>query len=387
MLGTVVKGGKEMRLGYTTGSCAAAAAKAAAATLLSGQPQEIVKIETPSGTALLLEVLETAMEPNSVTCCVRKDAGDDPDVTDGILIYACVEKKDAGIFIDGGRGIGRVTRPGLACKVNEAAINPVPRRMIEEGLREISEKYSYHGGLSVMISAPGGENIAQKTFNPRLGIVGGISILGTTGIVEPMSEAALIDTIKVEINSRLAGGFDRLLITPGNYGRDFARDAFGLDLDTGIKCSNYIGETLDYAVYKGVKELLLIGHAGKLVKLAAGVMNTHSRIADCRAEAVAAHAALHGANSDQVGRLMDCITTEEMNHLLVKWKMSQVVWQSLLAKMMEHIGHRTGGNCAVKLVVFTNRDGILAQTGGAAALAAKIHAKTARVEKTEEKKE
>lgn len=376
MLGMVVKGGKEMRLGYTTGSSATAAAKAAAAALLSGKPQEMVKIETPNGTNLLLEVVETAVGHGSVTCCVRKDAGDDPDVTNGILICACVEKTDAGISINGGKGIGRVTKPGLACKVGEAAINPVPHRMIEEGLREIARRFAYNGGFSVIISAPEGECIAQKTYNPLLGIVGGISILGTTGIVEPMSEAALVDTIKVEIDSRLAGGTTRLLVTPGNYGRDFAQNAFGLNLDIGVKCSNYIGETLDYAVYKGVKELLLIGHAGKLVKLAAGVMNTHSRVADCRAEAVAAHAALHGADSGQVKQLMECITTEEMGRLLVQWGLSQRVWHSLLSKMMEHIDRRTGGRCAVELIVFTNQGGILVQTSGAAALAENIRAET-----------
>lgn len=381
MIGTIVKGGKEMRLGFTTGSSAAAAAKAAAVTLLSGKPQEMVKISTPSGKALLIEVLETSMEPGSVTCCVRKDAGDDPDVTDGILIFAQVKKTDSGISIDGGKGIGRVTRPGLSCKVNEAAINPVPRDMIAAGLREIAGKFDYGGGFSVVISAPEGERIAQNTYNPRLGIVGGISILGTAGIVEPMSEAALVETIKVEIDSKLAGGATKLLVTPGNYGRDFARDALGLDIGAGIKSSNYIGETLDYAVYKGVKQMLLIGHAGKLVKLAAGVMNTHSRVADCRAEAVAAHAALHGADREQVRKLMACITVEEMDRLLVKWGLLRAVWQTLLVKIMEHIAQRTGGRCTVEVVVFTHQEGILAQTNGAAALAAEFHTDTAE-EKT-----
>jgi cobalt-precorrin-5B (C1)-methyltransferase len=251
--------------------------------------------------------------------------------------------------------------------------------MIEENVSQTAAKFHYDGGFHITISAPGGEKIAKSTYNPRLGIVGGISILGTSGIVEPMSEAALIDTIKVEINSKFAGGADKLLITPGNYGRDFALNTFGLDLETGVKCSNYIGETLDYAVYKGFRQLLLIGHAGKLVKLAAGVMNTHSRVADCRSEVFATHAALAGAGAAQVKQLMESLTTEEMHRLLKSWGMSQVVWRSILAKMTARVNLRTGCRCQVEMVVFTIGDGILAQTENAAELAGEIRAMQAKV--------
>jgi cobalt-precorrin-5B (C1)-methyltransferase len=375
----IVKGGKAMRLGYTTGSCAAAAAKAAAATLLTGKIHDTVELLTPRGIKLTLEVTDFLVKEGSVSCAVRKDAGDDPDATDGINIYARVQTIGEGFLIDAGEGVGRVTRPGLACKVDEAAINPVPRKMIEENVSQTAAKFHYDGGFHITISAPGGEKIAKSTYNPRLGIVGGISILGTSGIVEPMSEAALIDTIKVEINSKFAGGADKLLITPGNYGRDFALNTFGLDLETGVKCSNYIGETLDYAVYKGFRQLLLIGHAGKLVKLAAGVMNTHSRVADCRSEVFATHAALAGAGAAQVKQLMESLTTEEMHRLLKSWGMSQVVWRSILAKMTARVNLRTGCRCQVEMVVFTIGDGILAQTENAAELAGEIRAMQAKV--------
>lgn len=368
----VIKSGKSMRLGYTTGSCAAAAAKAAAATLLSGRIHDTVEIDTPKGIRLRLEVTDFAIERESVTCAVQKDAGDDPDVTNGMKIFVKVEKTEAGFFLDGGEGVGRVSKPGLACKVGEAAINPVPRKMVENSLREIAAQYNYSGGFKVIVSAPGGEEIAKSTFNPRLGIAGGISILGTSGIVEPMSEAAIVDTIRVEIDSKFAAGTKSLLITPGNYGRDFAYSAFGIDLETGVKCSNYIGETLDYAVYKKIDRLLLIGHAGKLTKLSAGVMNTHSRVADCRREIFAAHAAMAGAGGAEVKQLMECTTTDEMQRLLVEWDISHIVWQSILANMMEHINHRTGGRCKVEVVVFTIRDGILAKTCGADKLADEI---------------
>lgn len=368
----VTKNGKAMRMGYTTGSCAAAAAKAAAATLLSREVHDTVELDTPKGIRLHLDILDFLVEQNCVSCGVKKDAGDDPDTTNGIIIYARVEKTLDGIVIRAGEGIGRVTKPGLACKVGEAAINPIPRKMIEESMRDMAEKFRYSGGFAVTIFAPDGEKVAKSTYNSHLGIIGGISILGTSGIVEPMSEAAIIDTIKLEINSRLAAGTDKLLVTPGNYGRDFALKQFGLYLETGVKCSNYIGETLDYCVYKGISNLLLIGHAGKLTKLAAGVMNTHSRVADCRAEVFAAHAAMAGANSTQVKQIMECVTTDEMHRLITTWGMSEAVWETILAKVMTYIDHRTGGKFNTEVIIFTNNDGVLAATKNAVLLANEI---------------
>ena len=196
----LVKDGKRLRLGYTTGSCAAAAAKAAAWMLLTGRKKDTIRLQTPKGIELNLDVLETELSPDEVRCAIRKDSGDDPDVTRGTLIFAAVRKSATpGVTIDGGEGVGRVTKPGLDQPVGAAAINSVPRQMIEENVREVCALVGYDGGLDVTISAPEGEALAKKTFNPRLGIEGGISILGTTGIVEPMSEQALLDTIRVEL--------------------------------------------------------------------------------------------------------------------------------------------------------------------------------------------
>ena len=221
-------------------------------------------------------------------------------------------------------------------------------------------------------SEPKGEELAQKSFNPRLGIVGGISILGTTGIVEPMSEAALIKTIHIEMDNRLACGQKKLLITPGNYGQAFAKKQFGFDLAKGVQCSNYIGETLDYAAFKKVEAVLLIGHAGKLVKIAAGVMNTHSHVADARAEVLAAHAAMAGAKKEQVQAIMACATTDAMQQLLTDWGLDQIVWQSVLQKVMLHLRARTHGELPVETVIFNQDVGILAHSKGAFALAKQI---------------
>ena len=322
--------GKNMRYGFTTGSCAAAAAKAAAYMLLSGKKKTEITIETPKGIPFNAQILDIERSENQVSCAVQKDGGDDPDITTGALIYAAVtfvnrknldehtselnvpdkaapditmsdeilvdkimsqedvpaqdvsEKHKLGdendqphIIIDGGTGVGRVTKPGLDQPVGNAAINHVPREMITTEVSQVCRLLDYKGTLMVKISVPEGEEIAKQTFNPRLGIVGGISILGTSGIVEPMSNQALLDTIRVELNQRKALGYDYVVVSPGNYGLDFMKNTYNYDLDKSVKCSNFIGKTIDMAVELGFKKLLLAGHIGKLIKVAGGIMNTH----------------------------------------------------------------------------------------------------------------
>lgn len=361
----VVKDGKKLKLGFTTGSCATAASKAAATMLLTGEVQEQVRLETPKGILLNLEVEDITSDKESVSCKIIKDGGDDPDATHGMKICATVKKIPFGIEIDGGKGVGRVTKEGLACSVGEAAINPTPRLMIKEALIEVAEKHNYKGGFKVIISADGGEEVAKRTFNPRLGIIGGISILGTSGIVEPMSERALIETIHVEIDSRTSKGEDKLLICPGNYGRDFALREFNIDLETGIKCSNYIGEALDYSVYKGVKRIMLIGHAGKISKVAAGIMNTHSRMADGRKEIFAAHGAMAGATREQVMRIMEATTTDEIDCLLEEMKLKDKVWKTVMDKIVENLKYRIGDQCDIEVMTFTNKGRYIYMTEGA----------------------
>jgi len=365
----ILKDGRKLKCGYTTGSCAAGAAKACAEMLLSGGPVAEVAVNTPSGISLSLQVEAVVRQREWISCAVTKDAGDDPDITHGIRIFAKVQKTDGGIVLEGGKGVGRVTRKGLACAVGEAAINPVPRRMICEALLETAQKYRYEGGFSVLISAENGEEIGRKTFNPRLGITGGISILGTSGIVEPMSEKALIDTIHLEIDSRVeeAAGIQVLLVTPGNYGRDFAIRQLGLDMEKGIKCSNFIGETIDYAVYRNISNILLIGHAGKLCKIAGGIMNTHSRTADCRCEIFAAHAALSGASAELAGNIMEAATTEEIDVLLKEAGLAEKVYGSLMSKLEYHLNLRASGKSRVEAIMFTGREACR-QTPGAARL-------------------
>ena len=365
--------GKErLRCGYTTGTCAAAAARGAAERLLTGCWAEEVCVETPAGIPVRVELEDCSAGPDWASCAVRKDGGDDADATHGLLIFARVEKlPHPGVEIDGGEGVGRVTRPGLDQPPGEAAINSTPRRMIgEELLRSLTE----HGsalGLKAVISVPEGEKTARRTFNPRLGIEGGISILGTSGIVRPMSEAALIDSVHLELDMLYARGVRHVLVTPGNYGEDFARDVLHLRLKDWALCSNYVGEAIDHAAGLGIESFLLVGHLGKLIKVAGGTMNTHSKTADGRREVLCTHAALCGADRDTAQALYGCLTTDQAIPLLDKAGLREPVLGSIAAALDEQLKHRAG-DMAIEALFFSNQYGVLGQTPGADALLA-IH--------------
>lgn len=358
--------GKNLRCGYTTGSCATAAAKAAATMLLTGERVAAVRIDTPKGVVLELEPLEVELAEQYVSCAIRKDSGDDPDDTNGVLVFAKVEKvAEPGVHIEGGVGVGRVTKPGLACAVGGPAINPTPRRMITAEVGSVMEQAGYSEGLLVTISIPEGVEIAKKTFNPRLGIIGGLSVLGTSGIVEPMSEKALIETMYVEMRAQKARGNKNLLVFFGNYGEDFTRDVMQLDLEGAVTCSNFVGELLDYAVFLGFETLLLIGHSGKLVKLAQGVMNTHSKYADCRTELFALEAMFHGASIEVGQEIYHCLTTDEVTKILKREQIFEPVMDKVTEKIDFYMQHRVHGKIKTAAFMFSNVYGILGKTKAA----------------------
>ena len=334
---------KKLKRGHTTGTCAAAATKAAVEALLVGNYVQRVSITTPKGITLDLPVEDMQFGDGFVSCAVRKDGGDDIDATHGTLVYSKVSKADSGINIDGGFGVGRVTRKGLDQPVGNAAINHVPRSMIRKAVEDIQSQNDYKGGFDIVISVPEGEEIAKKTFNPRLGIKGGISILGTSGIVEPMSETALINTIKTEMNMRSQGN-QVLLVVPGNYGKDFSQGIPGIDPECAVKCSNFVGEMLDYAC-EIQRDIVLVSNLGKIVKVAAGIMNTHSRNADARMEILAANAAMAGASMDCVKRIMGCISTDDALDVINEENLIPEVSKLLIDKIEFYMNHRTGGSC------------------------------------------
>ena len=359
----IIQNGKKLRLGYTTGSCAAAAAKAAAYMLLSGRRKERISLETPKGVTLDLDIEDIDMRDGFVSCAVRKDAGDDPDITDGALVYAKVACSDApGVAIDGGIGVGRVTKPGLDQPVGNAAINSVPRRMIAENVEEVMRLFD-RTGLSVTISIPNGEELAKKTFNPRLGIVGGISVLGTTGIVEPMSEKALVETIRTELSQRRALGHESVLLTPGNYGAEFIKSSLGVDPETAVQTSNFIGDSLDICRELGFERILLIGHVGKLVKLAGNMMNTHSKYGDCRMEILAAHAGAEGADAALIKEILGCVACDEAVRLM------READPALERRALEGVTKRAHANLFARadgpqaeMIMFSKEYGVLGET-------------------------
>lgn len=362
---------KKLRSGFTTGSCAAAAAKAAAWMLLTGTEKTDITIITPKGAAFDAKILDINRTGDSVKCAVMKDGGDDPDVTSGTLIYAEVRLSDAkGIRLDGGEGVGRVTRPGLDQPVGAAAINSVPRAMIKQEITEVAELCGYDGGFDVIISAPEGEEIASRTFNPRLGIEGGISIIGTSGVVEPMSEQAILDTIRVELRQQRAEGCKVAFTSPGNYGQDFMKVNYGMDLDRSVKCSNYIGLTVDMIKETGFEGMLLTGHAGKLVKVAGGIMNTHSREADCRMEIIAAAAAKEGADTELILGILDCLTTEEAFARLreADSAMAKRTAVRLMESILASLNKRAGGGLRIECIMYTKENGLIAASDGAEAM-------------------
>lgn len=396
------QGAEHLRRGYTTGTCSAAAAKAAAAMLFSGAEVREVELTVPAGETLRLEIVETSVSTDCVRCAVVKDAGDDPDVTGGMKVYAAVRRSaDPGILIDGGEGVGRVTKPGLDQPPGNAAINSVPRRMIRQAVEEEKQRFGEKCGIEVEISIPGGEEIAKRTLNPALGIEGGLSVLGTTGIVEPMSEKALIDTITIAIRQRIALGDRVLLLAPGNYGLTFLRENYGVSEKNVVKISNYVGESLDIAVseysaawgggeasgaekaaasnnnspgkLQQVPVVLFAGHIGKLVKVAGGIMNTHSAVADRRMEILAEHAQRCGATEEVLRKISDCVTTEAALDILDQAGILAPVTESVTRSIKEQIDKRTGGALRTEVIMFSSVRGRLAQTAGAEA-ALKEHA-------------
>lgn len=363
---------KELRKGFTTGSCGAAAAKAALYMLLTGSVKDEIEIITPGGAVFRTEVKDIFREGNRVRCAVVKDGGDDPDVTTGLHVTAEVRAEERAdgtleIRIEGGPGVGRVTLPGLDQPVGNAAINRVPRQMIEKELSEVAELLDFRGRIRVILSVPGGEAAAERTFNPRLGIEGGISILGTTGIVEPMSTRAILDTIRVELNQRKALGDRIAAVSPGNYGLNFMQETYGYDLNRSVKCSNYVGDTVDMVREMDFRGMLLTGHIGKLIKVSGGIMNTHSKEGDARMELLAAGVIRAGGSMDILRGILNCRVTEEALGIIQAESpaLLRTSMESVMDRILYYLRKRAGEELPVECILYSNEFGLLAASPGA----------------------
>lgn len=356
-----IRQGKELlRCGYTTGSCATLGAKACGIMLLSREVQRKSKIITPKGIPVEVTLEQVCLEGDKASCAVKKDGGDDFDVTHGALIVVTVTLlKEGDILITGGEGVGKVTKKGLDQPVGASAINSVPRQMIVKELEELQQSYQYKGGFHVEISIPNGAVLAEKTFNPYMGIVGGLSILGTTGIVEPKSTTALLSSIEAELKMHQRNGVTDLILTPGQYGSAFLRDYPTLSKVATVQISNFLGDCLDLVAVYGFKRVLLVGHVGKLVKVSAGIMNTHSRYADGRVEIFSAYTALCGGNQPLIQALMDSVSTDACLDLLEEAELLQPVLEKILKSSEKHLKRRAEGYFQIGMLLFSNVRGEL----------------------------
>lgn len=339
--------------GITTGTCAAGAAKAAAIYELTGKIPDYVIIKNLDG----LEFKLKTFRYNNNFFGVQKFSGDDKcDITDGIKILAHVEilrDNNQEIFFTAGEGVGVVTLPGLKIPPGEPAINPVPRKMIELAIREIIPLNS----VKIIISIPGGEEIAQKTFNPRLGIKGGLSILGTSGLVKPMNERALMDSLTLELNMIRALGFDKIYITFANSGEKAARKIFDIHGKNIIQSGNYIGHVLDESARLNFTHAIICGHPGKLLKVAAGSFNTHNKISDGRLESLCTHLALMGASQEIISRIYHSNTTNEAINIISESGYNKV-WHNIAEIIKQKCESRINNKFKVD-AYFIDNDGRL----------------------------
>ena len=327
-----------MRYGNTTGACAAAAAKAALIALLD-HPVNRVGVPSPIGVRFEILVKEAKKLNNDVAVAtVVKDAGDDIDATDKLEISATVKLTDDGkVTIRSGKGIGVVTKPGLPVPIGQSAINPMPRMMIEESVREVLPAGK---GVDVTLNIPEGEKVAVKTLNSKLGIMGGLSVLGTTGIVKPLSMEACRRSLVPQIDVALSAGYERVFFVPGNIGERITKKLFKPPEDAIVQTGDFVGYMLDKAAEKGVKEILFLGHPGKLAKVAAGIFNTHHKVADARNEVVAAYAGAVGADASLINRILQSNTTEEAITLLKQASLSEQVFDRIAERVSQRVSER-----------------------------------------------
>jgi len=359
---------KTLRRGYTTGMCAAAAAKAATMLLFGGNAGEAVEVTTPRGVRLALPLCGVERGESWARACVVKDAGDDPDVTHGLAICAEARPAPEGIHLAGGPGVGVVTKPGLAVPVGEPAINPVPREVIR---REVGAVLPPGRGVRIVLSVPGGEKVARRTFNPRLGIVGGISILGTTGIVEPRSEEAWKESLVCQVKVAVASGHRALVLVPGRTGERIAVERYGFPPAAVVQTANFVGHLLRSCAEEGAEEVLLLGYHGKLVKLAAGIFHTHSRTADARLETLAALAAARGAGPGVVAEILDCATAEGALEVLKREALLEVL-DDAAARAAARARAFVEERLAVGVVLVDRAGNVLGRDPGAAAIAGRL---------------
>jgi len=347
---------RSLRTGYTTGTCAAAATKAALSALVSGNKLPKVNVSLPKDKHIVIDIAWIKfVDERSVTASVIKDGGDDPDVTNGAEIWSTVSLLESSnkIMIDGGIGVGRVTKPGLGLEIGKAAINPTPLKMINQAIEEILERQQKNRyGLSILISVPKGEEIAKRTDNPRLGIIGGISILGTTGIVIPYSTASFAASIRQSFDVSIAMGSDTVIMTTGGRSEDFARSIFGsLIADHAyIQIGDFIGFSIKQCAIKKIKKAYVIGFIGKLTKMAMGVKQTHVKGSNVDMNFLATLANRCGANNELVKKIKLANTARHVGELIDQSGLS-MFYDVLCEEVYNHLSKDSPSDLQIKIIL------------------------------------
>ncbi|MDR0460369.1 MAG: cobalt-precorrin-5B (C(1))-methyltransferase CbiD [Nitrososphaerota archaeon] len=340
-----------LKYGITTGATAAAAAKAAVITALK-EPVNCVVIPTPIGLRFEIPVKSSRkLSENTAEAVVVKDAGQDIDATDKMEIIATVKitnNATTKIVIKNGVGIGVVTKPGLQIPIGEGAINPVPRVMITEAVKEVLPEDK---GAEIIISAPEGANIAKKTTNAKLGVKGGVSILGTTGVVKPLSLEACRRSLVPQIDVAIARGYKKIVFVPGNIGEKIAKENFKVPEDAIVQTGDFVGYMLDKAVEKDVKEIIFIGHSGKMVKLAANIFNTHHKTGDARNEVIAAYAGAVGASTQIINQLLVANTSDEASEILRLTNILEKTYNSIATRVNQRVSDRVDNKIKISIVI------------------------------------
>lgn len=365
----VIINGKKFKKGYTTGTCATAVAKAVTLMLFSNASVENIEVSLPGGKNITIKLTDVELKGDMVICSCVKDGGDDPDVTHGIKIFAKGKKISSdGVVIRAGIGIGVVTKPGLSVEIGQPAINPVPRKMIEDAVLEVLPKGC---GVEIEIFIPNGEEIAKKTYNPRLGIVGGISILGTTGIVEPMSEEAWKEALAIEISQAKALGYKDIIFVFGNYGEEYVINEYGVSKEKIIVISNFVGFMLNKAVEMGIERVLVVGHMGKILKIAGGIFHTLSSVADGRMEILTCYAGLEGANRETLKRIFECSTTDAAVEVIKEVKLEKV-FDRIASAIKDKSEQYVHNGLEVGAIIFDGKRSILSQSDNAQKILSRI---------------
>lgn len=352
--------GKKLRYGFTTGSAATAAAKAAMIIFFNDEVPDDVIIDLPLGGTLVIEINSARKREDYTLASVIKDGGDDPDITHGVEIFAKISLRDDDkVNIFGGIGVGTVTKKGLPMEIGKSSINPVPLRMIETEVRKILPE---NKGVNVEIFIPEGEELAKRTLNPKLGVIGGLSILGTTGIVKPMSEEAFKDSLAIELKMYLADSSDNeIIFVFGNYGKRFVNNNFQVDEERVLVISNFVGFMLDKACEYGVKKIYFVGDLGKFVKVAGGIFHTHSRVSDAKLEILTANALLTGEKRGNLLKIMNSNTTEEAVNYVSNNETFFLLAKKAKLKCEEYM-RRNGADIIVETLIFSSENRELARS-------------------------